>query len=72
MHFRLWEFRFQSGKSQSELARVAGVSHGHISQIEAGESVPTVFVAKRLADALGVPLDRMIEPDVVEDVGRGS
>lgn len=60
MRFRLREIREKAGMSQSDLAKASGVSQSHISEIEAERTVPTVFVAKRLARALGVSVDELI------------
>ncbi len=42
--------------SQRELARVSGVTHGMISQIEQDRSSPSIALLKRLLDALPVTL----------------
>lgn len=42
------------------LGEASGVSQSHISEMEAGNTVPTVFVAKRQARALGVSVDELI------------
>jgi transcriptional regulator with XRE-family HTH domain len=47
--------REQQGLSQGELARRSGVSKGSISQLEAGNSNPTVETVWALAHALGRP-----------------
>lgn len=44
-----------------ELAKKAGVTQGYISQIEKGDAVPNLFVAKRMADALGISMEQLIE-----------
>lgn len=49
-----------AGFSQSELARRAGISQGHISQIEAGQKRPRPATLRRLADTLGVPLGSLL------------
>ncbi|HHY66018.1 MAG TPA: helix-turn-helix transcriptional regulator [Alicyclobacillus sp.] len=60
MRLCLREIREKAGLTQSDLAKASGVSQSHISEIEAGNTVPTVFVAKRLAWALGVTVDELI------------
>ena len=60
MHLNLHQFREERGFSQVELAKRSGVSQAFISQIEKGERVPTVFVAKRIADALEKTVDELI------------
>ncbi|MCL6558097.1 MAG: helix-turn-helix transcriptional regulator [Firmicutes bacterium] len=60
MRLCLREIREKAGLTQSDLAKASGVSQSHISEMEAGNTVPTVFVAKRLARALGVSVDELI------------
>jgi transcriptional regulator with XRE-family HTH domain len=48
--------------TQEHLARRAGLSQPHISQIEAGVRVnPTAVIVKKLARALGVPVGELLE-----------
>ena len=51
----------KSGMSQSKLAQMVGCSTSQISEYISGRSrEPTLSRAKKIADALGVPLDEMI------------
>lgn len=50
-------FREWRGLTQVELASRAGLSQGHVSDIEGGRRIGTVAVLRQIADALGVPLD---------------
>lgn len=53
--------REERGWSQGELARRAGVSQGHLSNIERGVRRDTQIVtAARIAKALGVPTDDLL------------
>lgn len=54
---RLVERRQQLGMSMSELARTIGVSPSMISQIERGQSLPSVETLFALAAALGATVD---------------
>lgn len=54
---RLVERRQQLGMSMSELARTIGVSPSMISQIERGQSLPSVETLFALATALGATVD---------------
>lgn len=47
---------------QGKLAERVGVSHGFLSNVEAGRKQPSAAVARRLADQLGVPLDAITYP----------
>jgi transcriptional regulator with XRE-family HTH domain len=57
------------GLSLRELARSAGVSAPMLSQVERGETSPTLQVARKIADGLGLTLSRLLrldeEPHVV-------
>lgn len=56
------EFRKAAGMSQAELAEKVGVTQGFISHIEANTRKPTLGLLQRLADALGVaPQDLLDE-----------
>ena len=57
---QLQEAREAVGLSQYGLAIRAGVSRDMIRDIERGESIPTLFLAARLAFALGMTLARFI------------
>jgi len=54
---RLAEIRTRQGVRVSELARSVGVSPSLISQIERGQSRPSVSTLFSLAEALSVPVD---------------
>jgi ribosome-binding protein aMBF1 (putative translation factor) len=48
--------REEWGWSQTQLARAAGMTQSAVARFEAGGTVPTLPVLRRLADALGVEL----------------
>jgi transcriptional regulator with XRE-family HTH domain len=52
--------RERSGLSVSELARIAGLSQPHLSNIETGKRQASPAVLRHLADALQVPLLALI------------
>ncbi len=56
---RLQEIIAQKQLSHNKLAKMSGVSQPFISAIVAGKKQPTLPIAKRLADALGVTLDEL-------------
>lgn len=47
------------GESQVNLAAAAGISQGYLSQLETDEREPTLSIAARLAQALGISLDEL-------------
>ena len=67
MGLRLKEHRERVGISQRELARLSGVSQGYISDLEAGKKDPRLTQAAKLARALGVLVDDLLESD---DIGK--
>ena len=60
---RLREERVKSGLSQRELARRLGLSPSLISQLESGQSKPSVGTLYSIVTELGVSLDRVIRGD---------
>ena len=57
---QLAQARDAVGLKQYGLASRAGVSRDMIRDIERGESIPTLFLAARLAFALGMTLEQFI------------
>lgn len=51
---RLWEVRNIIGISVSELSKRSGISKSYIRRVERGDSIPTLVVITKLAEALGV------------------
>lgn len=47
------------GQSQVNLAMVAGISQGYLSQLEQDEREPTISIAARIACALKLSLDEL-------------
>jgi putative transcriptional regulator len=54
--------RFEHGEmTQEQLAKQAGVTRHTIMAIEAGKYAPSLLLAFRIADAFGVPLEKVFE-----------
>lgn len=51
---RVRSARIARGLNQKQLAEVAGIGQGHLSEIESGAKTPTIRTLKRLRDALGL------------------
>jgi len=49
--------RAQRGLRQDELAGAAGLSPSYVSLIERGKREPSLVIVRKLASALGVPVD---------------
>ncbi|MGJ5182124.1 helix-turn-helix domain-containing protein [Bradyrhizobium oligotrophicum] len=60
-------FRKKRGLSQDELARRAGISQGYLSEIEVGRKSGDVQTLRKLADALKVTLDSLVQDGPSED-----
>jgi transcriptional regulator with XRE-family HTH domain len=58
---RLRTLRKQRNLSQTELAKLVGIHYNHVGRYERGESRPSADTLKRLADALDVSSDYLIE-----------
>jgi transcriptional regulator with XRE-family HTH domain len=73
---RLREERVRAGISQRELARRLGLSASLISQLESGQSRPSVGTLYSIVTELGVSLDHVIRggdhPDAVDASGGRS
>jgi len=54
---KISEIRKQKNVSQSDFAKAVGVSREMIGRYERGEVMPSIEVAKKIADALEVSLD---------------
>jgi putative transcriptional regulator len=54
---RIREVRKKKGLKQVDLARIVGVFQSEISEIECGRRKPSIYLAKKIAKALGVSLD---------------
>lgn len=67
---RLREERVKAGLSQRELARRLGVSPSLISQLESGQSNPSVGTLYALVTELDLSLDRLIRGPDYEDSDR--
>ena len=55
--------RDDAGRSQAAIARAAGISPGHLSEIEAGTAEPSVGVILAVAAALGCDLSVRLFPN---------
>lgn len=55
------KLRNQNGLTQEELARIAGVSRGAVSQWEGGFSEPRMGAIERMAQHFGIPKSALIE-----------
>ena len=64
---KILALRKQQGWSQQQLAKKVGTSGPIIGRYERGEMVPSVEVAKKLADTFAVTLDYL-----VDDTGKAA
>ena len=60
---RIGELRKGAGWSQGQLAKKLGTSAAIAGRYERGEVAPSIEVARRIADAFGVTLDYLTDPD---------
>lgn len=54
--------RQEHGWTQAHLAEEAGLSPNYIARLERGELGPSLFVARHICEALGMPLDGLVGP----------
>lgn len=64
---RIRTARETRGLSQVSLAAAAGISQGYLSQLERDEREPTLSIAARVANALGVSVDELAAVAMVSD-----
>jgi transcriptional regulator with XRE-family HTH domain len=57
---RITALRKQKEMSQTDLAKAASVSREIIGRYERGEAMPSIEVAKKIADAFAVSLDYLV------------
>lgn len=55
--------RIKRGISQEKLAELAGVSQSSITRFETGATMPPADAALRIADALGLSIEQVLEVD---------
>ena len=67
----LQKLRLARGLTLDDLSRAAGVSKSMLSQIEREKTNPTIAVAWRLANALGVTGDYLLE-GTTEEAARAN
>jgi transcriptional regulator with XRE-family HTH domain len=68
---RFRELRRKKNLSQAELGKIVGLHYTHIGRYERGLSKPSAEAARRLADALGVTTDYLIEGDS-DDIAKSK
>ena len=61
MELKIKQLREKAGLSQKALADNAKVSQGKVSEYESGKSVLRLDSARRIADALGVSINDLME-----------
>lgn len=63
---RLRELRKNKNLSQTELGQLAGLHYTHVGRFERGTSRPSGDTLKRVADALGVTSDYLLDGAATE------
>lgn len=61
-------YRKRNGLTLTELARLVGVTAGHISQIERGGLEPSLGLLRRIAQALSVPVQEFFDTSQGPDI----
>jgi transcriptional regulator with XRE-family HTH domain len=57
-------------RTQMEIARVAGISQGFLSELESGQKRLTSSVAQKLASALGMPANQLVLAEYLANLNR--
>jgi transcriptional regulator with XRE-family HTH domain len=63
---KLQKLRKAAGMSQSQLAKLSGTSIDSLRNWEQGRALPKIDTAKRLANALDVSLDQLVDNDMTK------
>jgi transcriptional regulator with XRE-family HTH domain len=74
MRVKLRSVRERQFVTQEELAQRTGMSRATISRIEGGQQRPRISTVRKLAAALGVPPETLIDWDAEEfaDAGKAA
>ena len=72
MRLKLREVRQRKFMTQQELADAMGTTKANISRIENGKQAPFPSTIKRLAVALGVPPEELVDWDAPEATGKAA
>jgi ribosome-binding protein aMBF1 (putative translation factor) len=62
--------RQSHGWTQAELAERAGLSSNYVARLERGELGPSLFVANRLCDTLGIDVSELLQGSAAARTGR--
>lgn len=65
---RLKEIRQARGLSQEQISKLLGVNRSAVSQVENGKRAVTAHELSRLADALAISIDSLLDPEKEIDV----
>jgi transcriptional regulator with XRE-family HTH domain len=60
---RIKLFREQAGLKQSDVADQSGISRVAIGNYERGDRIPSVEIAKKIADVFGISVNELLYPD---------
>ena len=67
MENRVKDLRTEKGWSQGELGEKVGVSRQAINAVERGKHDPSLLLAFKLADAFGLKVEDLFDPDLEGD-----
>ena len=68
IHNRIRYFREQKGITVNKLANLAGISQGHMREIELGIKNPSVETLSYICDALGISLKDFFDDDAFKRI----
>jgi transcriptional regulator with XRE-family HTH domain len=64
---RIKFFREQVGYTQQQLAEKAGISSKAVGRYEHGNRVPSVEIAQRIAEAMGISVNELLYPEAIRE-----
>lgn len=72
MRLRLREIRARRFLTQQDVADMAGTTKANISRLESGTQQPRASTVRRLAEALGIDPDELVEWDLDSATGKAA
>jgi len=69
---RLSTIRKQKKMKQTDLGKLIGTSGDIIGKYERGENIPSIDVAVKIADALGITLDYLVKDEKYEQIDEDT
>jgi len=64
---RVRAWRSEQGMTRKALSQASGVSERYLAQLEAGEGNISVLLLRKVARAMGVPVEHLVREEIIEE-----